>query len=230
MSLSDLQFRQATCEVRFPDAFLIFDRTGQIFRYLKENLTHLRTESAAPAQSQVVSDEGTVVLNLGSLSFMTFTPETSLEKFAAHCKLIFDYATDRLEVRMYTRIGLRLVFIKSYKTIDEARAALNAIPIARASAGQRFKLGPEVSEWLARWESKDLGATVRLKAETGKVDAALHPELGFDSLSIHREYNHLIVDADYYTVSLVAKEQWDAQKWITISGRMIRKELEEVLS
>ena len=230
LTLSDFEFRQATCEIRYAEAPLIFDRTGEIFHHLGKRFTNLRNELGTPIQTQMTADEGVFNIQMTAARLTASKLDASLEKFASHCKLFFDFLADRLDIAVFTRIGLRLIYIKPYGSSDEPKAALNALKSLGIKVEPRFGVGSEITEWVARWESKELGATLRLKAENGTLDAQFNPDLGLGQTSVHKEYHHLIADVDYYTLAIVERSQWDPVNWITRTGRNVRKEIDRVLS
>ncbi len=230
LTISDFKPRQAICELRFPDAFLIFDKTGEIYHQLATKYTNLHNDNATPAQTQMSADEGTVSVELQALRLVDNHPDPKLEKFAANFKVLFDIASAKLDLKLFTRIGLRHILVKAYDTLAEAEAALNSLRLLRIGEEKRFGIGPNFMELLTRWEDKQLGAIYRMKAQSGSVSAQFPPEMGMPEESVTKEFNHLIIDVDYYTVGLVERDQWDPVTWITQSARIVLKEAEGILS
>jgi|SRR5579862_3013136 len=230
LTASDFKLRQATCEIRYPEAFLVFDRTGDVYRQLAKKFTNLHSDSASPAQTQMTAEEGSVVVEIKALRLTDNSPDFKLEKLAANMATVFDIAAKQLELSVFTRIGLRQILTKTYKTEQEPEAALNALQLFKLGDEKRFGAGPNISEFQIRWENKEIGATIRIKAENGTIDAKLPPDLEMEPSEIHKEIHHLVLDLDYYTVAVVERGQWDPNTWITQSARIVRKETDRILS
>jgi hypothetical protein len=220
---------RAVCELRYDNAFLIFDRTGHIVHELKKSFTEVRPVSTSPAQTSFQSNEGGFVLELTQSRFTAEKPDPKLEGFAAHCKTYFDLVTDSLGIKIFTRVGMRLIFRKILDDRELARTALTAVKLFSLKPQKRFGASDLTDEVLVRWEGAEMGAFFRLKAETTKVDVYLPPELEADSSQLHKSINGLVLDVDYYTVAPVEREQWDPTAWIPQNARIIRKEADDLL-
>ncbi len=167
-------------------------------------------------------------MELPQCRFSTNKPDASLEAFAAHCKTFFDSVVTNLDVKVFTRVGLRILFRKDFKDLDEAKAALNSLKLVNLQSTERFGAAPEPQEISLRWEGDQLGATLRLKAESGKIDIVLPPELESEKPEIHKSFNGLILDVDYYTVAPVERSQWDAPTWILRAVRTVKKNVDSI--
>jgi hypothetical protein len=228
LSVADFKTVNAVCEVRYDNAYLIYDRTGQVCHEARRSYTNCNVLSASPNQTIFQSDEGAFALELSQSRFSTSKPDASLEKFAAHCKTFFDSVAVHLDVRVFTRVGFRQLFRKDFKDLDEAKAALTSLKLINLPAEERFGATTEPHEILLHWEGSQVGAMLRLKAESGKIDIVLPPELEAEKPEIHKSFNGLILDVDYYTVAPVERSQFDASAWIPRSVRTIRKNLDTV--
>lgn len=115
---------------------------------------------------------------------------------------------------------------------------MNSLQLVNLPTAVRFGASEEAREIMIRWEGSQVGALLRLKAESGKMDVILPPELELEleleleqgSPTLHKAINGLVVDIDYYTVAPVERAQWDASAWIPQAIRSVKKEAEAVLS
>lgn len=228
LSVADFKTVNAVCELRYENAYLIYDRTGLVCHEARSFYTNCNILSATPNQTIFQADEGAGALELSQSRFSTNKPDASLEKFASHCKAFFDSVTIHLDVRVFTRVGLRILFRKDFKDLDEAKAALTSLNLVNLRAEERFGAALEPHEVFLRWEGAQVGAMLRLKAESGKIDIILPPELEAEKSEIHKSFNGLILDVDYYTVAPVERSQLDASAWILRSVRTIRKNLDTI--
>jgi hypothetical protein len=228
ISVADFKMTFAVCELRYENAYLIFDRTGQVCQDARDFFTDCNVVSAAPNQTIFQAKEGSFFLELAQCRFSTTKPDTSLEKFAEHCKKFFDSVTGNLEIKVFTRVGLRALLRKDFETLDEAKAALTSLKLVCLQPADRYGVASEPREIILRWESDQSGVMLRLKAESGKIDFVLPPELEAEKAEIHKSFNGLVLDVDYYTVAPVERTQWDAAAWIQRSIRTIKRDTDAI--
>jgi len=224
MTVDDFKMVSATCEARYENAYLIYDRTGQVCYEARSLFTDCNVLSATPNQTIFQAKEGSAALELMQSRFSSTRPDSSLEKFAGDCKKFLDSVTKNLEVKVFTRIGLRTILRKDFGTLDEAKAALVSLKLAGLKSAERYGIASEPREILFRWESDQLGVMLRLSAETGKIDIVPPPELQAKESEIHKSFSGLVLDVDYYTLAPVERAQWDAPTWIQRSLRMIKRD------
>jgi hypothetical protein len=156
-------------------------------------------------------------------------PDFALEEFAANCETVFSTITEVLDIKVFTRIGLRLIFRSKTNELAEARAALKALNLVNVGSRLWFGAETDPDEVMFRWQNEEIGALLRLRAETGKIDVTFPAEIEDLESSIHQTFNGIVLDVDYYTVAPVERSQWSATAWIPQSGRRIRKETDQFL-
>ncbi len=229
LTVEDFKLLNITCELRYKNAYLIYDRTGQVIQELRDSFTDISTPAAAPHQTMFSAEEGAFHLEISACRFTSSRPDTSAELFAKHCKTFFDSVTKNLKIDVFTRVGLRFILRKEFKTEDESKAALASMMLVNLKPTQRFNSSDSPTEILFRWEDTQIGALVRLKAETSEIKMAVPPELQETVPKIDKKVIGLTLDTDYYTVAPVEREQWNAQEWLPQKLRIIRKELNGIL-
>jgi len=229
LTIDDFRLFSVTCELRYRNAYLIYDRTGQIIEDVSEFFTDINVAASSPQQTSWTTKQGTLVLELGACRFTSNRAEKNAESFATYCKAFFDAVTHHLQIGIFTRIGLRYILRKEFKSLDDSKAALASLMLPNLEPTKRFNSSDSPTEILFRWEDSQIGAFVRLKAETIEIKAMPPPEL-IDSLpKFEKEINGLTLDIDYYTVAPVDREQWDALEWLPQKLRIIRKEVDGIL-
>lgn len=229
LSTRDFRLAVAICEVRYEDSYLLYDNTGKICYELKPSFPKLRVISPAPSQTTGTSDLGSFGLEVNASRFNTNQPDNKLEQFASSCRHFFDVVGRNLDVKVFTRIGLRTIFRKDYSTLDDAKAAFTALNLVPLEKTMRFGAATEPLELLWRWEGNDVGATWRLKAESGKIDLILPPELEAEVPEVHKVTNGLILDVDYYTLAPVDRSQWNPVEWIPHAVRIVKRDSDTLL-
>jgi uncharacterized protein (TIGR04255 family) len=229
LTIDDFKAFSTTCEVRYKNAYLIYDRTGQILEELRETFTDINVSTAGPQQTAFVAEEGSFTLEIGACRFTSGRIDKNAQTFAKHCKTFFDTVTDQLQIAVFTRIGLRYILRKEFKTEDESKAVLASMMLANLNPTKRFNSSDSPMEILFRWEDAQIGAFVRLKAETTHMKLAVPPELQDIVPKFDQKVTGLTLDIDYYTVAPVEREQWNSQEWLPQKLRLIRKEVDGIL-
>jgi len=229
LTIDDFKQYSLTCELRYKNAYLIYDRTGQIIEDVRESFTDINVSISSPQQTSWTTNEGTLVLELGACRFINNRPDKNAEPFAKYCKAFFDAVTHQLQIGVFTRIGLRYILRREYKTVDESKAALASMLLPNLKPPKRFNSSDSPTEVLFRWEDSQIGAFFRLKAETIEIKTMPPPELVDSVPKFEKKINGLTLDIDYYTVAPVDREQWNPEEWLPQKLRIIRKEVDGIL-
>jgi uncharacterized protein (TIGR04255 family) len=229
LTIDDFKLFSLTCELRYKSAFLIYDRTGQVIEDIRHSFTDIAVSASAPQQTSWVAGEGSFTLEIGACRFISQRPGQNEEGFPKHCNTFFDAVTTHLEINVFTRIGLRYIARKEFKTLDDSKAALTSMSLPNLKPTQRFKSSESPIEVLFRWEDSQIGAFVRLRAETVDIKPVIAPELQEYMPKVDKKIHGLTLDIDYYTVAPVEREQWNALEWLPQKLRMIKKEADGIL-
>jgi uncharacterized protein (TIGR04255 family) len=229
LRINDFKPFNVTCELRYKNAYLIYDRTGQILMELRHSFTDVNVASASPQQTTFTAEEGSFNIELGASRFTSSSLDKNGEKFANHCKTFFDTVADELQIAVFTRIGLRYIARKEFKTEEESKAALASMMLVNLRPPKRFNSSESPTEILFRWEDSQTGAFVRLKSDSTDIKLAVPPELEDVVPKVDKKLTGLTLDIDYYTVAPVEREQWNAVEWLSQKLRVIRKEVDGIL-
>src|ERR1700733_2713715 len=171
LTIDDFRNFSATCEIRYPPAFRIYDRTGEILELLRSDFTDLAVSTASPAQTAFTANEGSLVLELAAARFVARIQENRSAVFAKQCKAFLDTVIDRLGLRVFTRIGFRYILRKEFPDLEAANQALAALRLVNLETTKRFNSSDSPTEVMFRWEDTQTGTLLRLKAE--KLDSKI---------------------------------------------------------
>ena len=229
LTFDDFKPFTITCELRYPNAYVIYDRTGSILSELKASFTNINVSAASPQQTAFTSEEGSFHLELAASRFTSGRPDRNAESFTKHCKIYFDVVVEQLEIDVFSRIGLRYILRKEYKSLSDAHGALAGAKLFNFEPTKRFNSSESPIEVLFRWEDTQIGAFVRLKAETADVKVNIAPELKSEIPDFSNKKFILTLDIDYYTMASVRREQMNLEEWLPQKARTIRKEVDELL-
>ncbi len=229
LAIDDFKPFSCTCEIRYANAYFLFDRTGLILDELRDEFTDVTLGIATPQQSQFVAEEGTFHLELAASRFTTGGAHAGPERFPKYCKQFFGAITKHLGIAVLTRIGLRYVLRKEFSKEDESKAALASMALVNLKPTKRFNSSDSPIEVMFRWEDSQAGAFVRLRAETVEIKLAVPTELQDAVPKLNKKLNVLTLDTDCYTVAPVEIEQWNAAEWVTEKLRIVRREVDGIL-
>jgi hypothetical protein len=228
MDLSSFQLYSITFEVRYDPGFLLYDKAGLFWHALRQAHPTLKLTQVAPAKVVGnIDDQYQVSLELERFAADTFNPltPTKIESYLGLCGTWLSRATDMLELTLFSRIGLRLIYRKSYSNIGDASKELLALELLKIPTGKHFGIegqpvGPVYS---IRWEDGKLGMQVNLRTQQRKL--AVEPPLGERAFErIDKEFFDFDFDLDYYTMVSVAVGQFSAKDWIQQAMRVIRRD------
>jgi uncharacterized protein (TIGR04255 family) len=230
LTIDDFKPFSTTCELRYTSAYLIYDRTGQVLEDLRKTFTDITVSTASPAQTAFVAEEGSFTLELGACRFTSSRFDNkNAETFAKHCATFFGVVTSQLQINVFTRIGLRYIARKEFKTLDESKAALASMALVNLKPTKRFNSSESPTEILFRWEDAQIGAFIRLRAETVDIKFSSTPELQDHVPKVDKKLHGLTLDIDYYTIAPVEHEQWNCLEWLNQKLRIVRKEADGIL-
>lgn len=230
LAIDDFKPFSVTCELRYKSAYLIYDRTGQVLEDLRNTFTDIAVSTAGPAQTAFMAEEGTFTLELGACRFTTTRFDNkNAETFTKHCTAFFDAVTNQLQINVFTRIGLRYIARKEFRTLDESKAALATMALVNLKPTKRFNSSDSPTEMFFRWEDAQIGAYVRLRAETTEIKFPSTPELQDYVPKVDKKLHGVTLDIDYYTVAPVEREQWNSLEWLQQKLRIVRKEADGIL-
>jgi len=227
-SLSDFSLISVVCEVRYSNAYLLFDKTGEVLKILRENLTNFEIGQASPQQTSFKSDEGTFGLEIAASRIRQDHPDSKLDNFSRASDGFFLVVLEQLQISLLTRIGMRTQWKLDCESVAEANEILTAIKLFASGRSDPFDIGGSASEFSVRWQSGELGVWFSAKSIDADMSAELPAEFGADR-NRKTKIRGLLLDVDYYTVAPVDSGQWKASEWITASFRRIKKNLERLI-
>jgi hypothetical protein len=228
LTIGDFKLRRVVCEVRYPNSYLLFDHTGRIVEKLRRSFANVEVQSAIPTATVLTSDDGLMGVEVGACRLTVENAPTGLEDFSRKCKIFFDVIVDALRVNTLTRIGLRTFFMHPTADKSKSESIIGEIPILGLEMKKRFGISDQPSEVTVRWESKQMGVSFRLRAESNSIAVTLPAE--FESgKQMKKDFNGVLMDVDYYTVAQVDLGQWDPIVWIPQAEHVVRRECGQIL-
>jgi len=224
--LSSFQLEQGVLEIRYPLALGLWDKSGALWRSVQGKWPDLRLAHAEPMKTQFQTGKNALKVEVELASVTAVNPERSLEEFAAMTKEFFAMTTQHLQLSLFKRVGLRLIYFKEFNDKKEASAAFFALRLLNVPDGKKFEIDdqPIDPQYILRWESDKKGVLVQCRVETRKTE--FDPPAALESLikPVHQEKSGIVFDVDYYTVSPVEPGQIDMSQWVKHALHVISRD------
>jgi hypothetical protein len=236
LSLDDFSLFSAAFEIRFDEAYAIWDRSGDLWSNVLLAFPGLERRHVDPGRvvfSTTGKPERELTVELNRLGFVEFDPDRQLRHFADAVDKFASIATEILAVGQYQRTGLRLLYRKEFPDAKGAAATLSPTQIHQklASFDKLFGVeGPLIQPEIAfRREDGKNGFSLRLKVDTQKLD--LGAVVGWPDLPlpISKTRHWLVLDIDCYIQASVLADALAFNDWIRQTAHIIRRDCDHFL-
>ncbi|MEP6535373.1 MAG: hypothetical protein ABJF23_08665 [Bryobacteraceae bacterium] len=184
----------------------------------------------------VSAEPGKVVWNLNtdfqlitenkSFTILAHTPDRALKSFLVIASEFHAAVTTILEIKDFTRVGLRITYRRDYPDLQAATDALLATNMIRVPEGKYFSLSssPKLADVSLRWEEKARGVHFRLRAEGREFN--FEPPFGWEGTPAARvEKLSLACDCDFFTTIVTTVSQFSLVDWINQSLHMMNRDI-----
>lgn len=239
LDLDQFSLFSATFEARSLPKFLQWDRAGLLTTGIFETQPGWDLIVATPDNITLkLEDRYTLAMALKtsgvaeehtSFAVTDEKPKASLSGFIECVGRCLDVACDILEITEFTRIGLRLMFMKEYPDMSKASDAIFRTGLMKFPSTNLFGIDgkPASPTYILKWESEKNGTMIHLAAETRKIQFTPPAEMvGVDAFK--REYSRLLYDFDYYTKATVSRGQLQVADWINSALHLARRDSTKV--
>lgn len=226
LNFSDFKFTQISFEVRYENAYILWDRAGTIWKKFTTTWPNLKTEKIEPSQCIFTLETNfRLGVNLDK-SFITNTnPTSSLNIFIEMTHEFITSTIQYLEISSLNRVGLRLIYEKDFPSKSEAANALFSTKMMSTPEGKHFNVQGKYSlpRYSLLWEGASTGVRILLEAQERKIDFESNPPIeGINP--VHLEKHILVYDLDYYTIAKVSIGQLNVKEWISQNCRVLRRD------
>jgi len=213
--LSSFRLEQCVLEIRYPLALSLWDSSGAMWRSILEKWPDLKPVTADPMKTNFQRGKTGFIVEARAARVNSIEPEDSVETLSKTAKEFFGLATQYLQISLFERLGLRLIYFKEFKDRRQAASAFHSWGLVRVPDARKFEIEgqPVNPQCSLRWESEKKGVWVQCRAETRKVDYDPPVEAAQTFKPIHTERNGIVLDIDYYTVAPVEVGQVDMAEW-----------------
>lgn len=230
LDLDQFKLSRAAFEARTALNFFQWDRAGQLWSEFLKKRPNLQLSNASPDNSAFQEARMTFAILLKppegftSLIVTEDSPHHTLKGMVEGIQEFIAVTSKVLEFDEFTRIGLRLFFVKEYDDLEHAAQALLNTKLLQYPNGPHFGIDGKAAtpSYLLRWEDGKRGAMVHLKVE--KLALEFRPPDWANVEAFKKEVNQLLFDFDYYTLARVGLGQLNIEDWISNALRLTRRD------
>jgi hypothetical protein len=226
LNFSNFKLKQATMEVRFNNAYLLWDHSGLISSDLKSKWADIKLLKAKPNLINFrFEDRYELSVELGKAHLTDLTPTSSLKEFMENADTFMALVADNLVITEFTRLGFRLIYRKKFNDKVEAASSLISTELIKVPNGRHFNIDGKVlmPHYSLVWEGKATAIRVILMAKEQKLDLEVPP--GLEGISpIHSKWGEIVYDIDYYTLKNTSRGQLNIKEWINQAYHLIKRD------
>ncbi|MDO8465874.1 MAG: hypothetical protein Q7S46_11580, partial [Gallionella sp.] len=197
MILDSFKTHSAIIQIHYADAFLIWDRAGEINRYLSKIWPGVKVAEGVP-QQVTLTGAGVKIQTGFDKSTITVSGEHALGQLKVRqiCDT-FEVWCKELEIDELSRVSTRVTYSKDFESLKNANAELLALNLVRWPDTKVFDQPLESDrnglEVQYRFEDDNSFSILKLKAEQLKYEVSLDPNV-FDDPEITKIVNRMIID------------------------------------
>ncbi len=224
--LSSFTLEQCVLEARFPQALALWDNAGALWRAIQEKWPEIRLIKAEPAKTTFQDGKTGFVVELQAARITILDSAKAIDELARIARYFFKLTAAHLQLSLYERLGLRLIYFKEFKDREQAASAFRSLGLLKVPNTKKFEIGeqPVHQAYGLRWESEKKGTLVSCRSETRKIDYDPPIESARVFSPIHIERDGIVVDIDYYTVAPVETGQVDMGEWLNHALHIVSRD------
>ena len=224
-----------TFEMRYDEAFLLWDRSGELWNASRTLFNRLKVNQAVPNQTTFIADDRYILnVMINRTAVTDHRPTGSSEKIAETIATFANLVSQTLDLSVLNRVGTRYQFSMKCKTVEEARArAAEAIP-AFGSYPKLFNIAPTSCGPTVKIEADDgdLAFVAQLYAQEKKYEFNPPPDLAEASGLERTEQSifELVLDFDFSTKKPIPVSAFDAHSWLVGASKAISRDADLFLN
>ena len=232
LTFRDLRPESVAVEFRYPLAFLFWDFAGQIWREIEESLPEksLVIGGANPGSvTGTYAEKIEIAIETQRFAVSTAHPKTDFSEFLEILSSIYSAVLKHLKIEMFDRIGLRIIHVKEFKSMEDVAIALQLLP----SISMNHKIIDDNAEkqvvpgLTLRIEDKNRGTFFKLHGLNRTFDIGIPPlflEKDEERLHYTRTQFLLALDVDSYTKTPISASQFSIGDWVKQGHEAIKRD------
>lgn len=230
---SSFRRTQLIFEMRYGEAYSLWDRTGRLWRSVEQDFAKLKPNQVQPNEQAFVADDRYVLAaGLQRCNFTDHRPAGSAEKSIETVASFANKVLDVLEVTTLERVGFRMLFSIACTSQEEAREksmiSVQALPPRIALFGvEPTSFGAAVK---IEADDGDFGYTAQLYAQEKKFEFNPPPDVLMNGLEKQEQKTfEIVLDFDFATKKPVRTDAFDCKSWLLGWNRAIGRDADNFL-
>lgn len=230
--LNDFKIQMFTVELRYSPAFLIWDKSGELWTNVRKHFPALEPQGIQP-QQVVFNAENRwhMEVNWDKARLTDFTPPAEFDEKLEKVEGFFSSIIDSLEITSFSRIGIRVDYAKAFSTRSEVFDYIRKVTLKKDLPPKIFDVTPTVikSVYHLSIEDEDLGCTFILEPVSRTIDAPISPE--YQALKPQKvEENFVRLTLDHYTTRNVLTDQFRLKDFVNRVRRVTHRDTDKMFA
>jgi hypothetical protein len=231
--LSSFRRSQVTLELRYDEAFQLWDRTGSLWRELQRHFKSLKHNQVSPNQSTFVADNRFVLsVSLTNAVITDHKPTGGASNTVQAMSTFAEAVVEELQIPVLKRVGTRFIHSLRCKDADEVRVKLSeALPVRFAAAALFNVTATHITPSLKLdINDEELGYTAHLHAIEKRYDLEPPPDLSELNLDHGSQtINEMVFDVDFFTMRPLPTESFEPSVWLNGWNKTILRDADKLL-
>jgi len=232
--LSAFRRTQVILEVRFDEAYLLWDRAGAIWSVIARQFKAIKHTGVAPNQATFFGDDRfAMAVALDRASITDHRPQGSLDRTFDVFAAFIENVAGGLNLPAFTRVGNRYLHAIDCKSMEDARRKAQAMFPSAAPQKKLFTLDASSIAPALKIEGDDgeLGCTAQVYPNEQKIDFTPPPDVAAMGVEkTQKTLYQLVFDIDFYTKKSVKVESFEPKAWLMGWQKTISRDADAFLS
>ncbi|MER9074610.1 hypothetical protein NKH80_17625 [Mesorhizobium sp. M0904] len=231
-ALSSFELHNYAFEIRYPNAYRIWDEAGRIATQLQEGVKDLVLTKGEPSLlTFVLNNSITVEVRIDRLNVTEHYPKVDFGKNTRDLQYVFDVVSDVLRIAQITRLGTKVEYRKEFKNKSEMAGFFVDFNVISSVSGKNFNVESELvfPTIHIQVEDKELGYHFRLTPKNERVQLSVGPGVR-EIENVDKEKIYVALEVDLYTVKEMERSGLRVSDWMDTVARVVRRDVDKILS
>ncbi len=221
-------------EVRFHHKWSLWDRAGALWHDISGLWQNVDQVVAEPNTQAFTFGNYDVKIQPDRALLVQRLPDLEADDFAERCGVVYKLVVQHLEIKILTRIGLRIRGIRQTSGREEGAQLLRQTGLFAAPHHTFNVHGEDISlERIIVLEAGSRGVRLHIRNEERKWNFAVPFAMPADSAEASRQVSGTLygamADVDYYVRSDTRVGSFEATSWISDGVRVIARDIRALL-
>ncbi|WP_339135652.1 MAG: hypothetical protein WGN25_18520 [Candidatus Electrothrix sp. GW3-4] len=229
MHISDFSLNRVTCEIRYDNAYSLWDKTGELWTEAAKIWPDIIPQAVDPnRQSFRVKDKISLQVDINKAFVIVY--HSGIKEIIKEQEKFIKLVRNILDIKLFIRVGSRFFYEKKCDDQDHAADLILNTQKLKIPDGNFFNIEGKIKEpsFSFRIEDDNLGVSQTFKVAIKQY--AFEKPIGLDELESQSLKNIILnYDVDYYTRLPVKPSQLNVAEWVSQVHHLIKRDSKMVL-